>query len=161
MIKDDRTVDVALRRRMRALGQIGVRVGVFQGGKVRDRKGRFQGGDSGSATIADVAAAHEFGTRTVPQRSFIARTIDGRAAEIDRLQDAVIGRVIAGEDPRDAAELVGLGVASMVRDTIRSNVPPPLSPATVERKGDSRTLVDTGQLLNAVKHEVGRDDADA
>ena len=151
MITDDRRGEVALRRRLRALAGLEVRAGVLQPDPTRE----------GDTTIAVVAAAHEFGTRTVPQRSFIARTVDGKAAEIGRLQEAVIERVLDGADPEDAADLAGLGVASLIRDTIRSNVPPPLSAATAERKQDTRTLVDTGQLLNAIKHEVGRADADS
>ncbi|MCB1007794.1 MAG: hypothetical protein KDB94_02760 [Acidobacteria bacterium] len=109
----------------------------------------------GGSTIAEVAAAHEFGTRHVPQRSFIGSTIDGEAAEIERVQAQALDGVVSGRlSAEQAADLVGLDAASRIRETIRSNVPPALAPATAKRKGDSRTLVDKGQLLNSIQHEV-------
>ena len=146
-VTDDRRGMDALQRRLRALEGTEVHVGVLQPDPTGD----------GDTTIAVVAAANELGTRDTPQRSFIGRTIDGEAKEIAGVQAKVLDKVVAGEmSAEQAGDVVGLDVASRVRETIRSNVPPALKPETVKRKGDSRTLVDTGQLLNAIKHEVLR-----
>lgn len=143
-VTDDRRGMDALSRRLRTLDGTEVRVGVLQPDPT-----------DGGSTIAVVAAANELGTSRVPQRSFIGRTVDGEAKEIAEVQARVMDKVVAGSmSAEQAADVVGLDAASRVRATIRSNVPPALKPETVKRKGDSRTLVDTGQLLNAIKHEV-------
>lgn len=143
---DTRALD-GLTRRLAELGGLEVRVGVLQPDPTRD----------GDTTIAVVAAAHEFGARSVPQRPFIGPTLDEQAPAIHAAQAKILDGVVGGTmDPDRGADLLGLQVASAIRETIRSNVPPPLSPATIRRKKDTRTLVDTGQLLNSIKHEVGR-----
>lgn len=143
-VTDDRRGLDALERRLGQLRRMETRVGVLQPDPTA----------SGS-TIAQVAAAHELGTRHIPQRSFIASTVDGEAAQIEQVQAKALDGVVSGRlSAEQATDLVGLDAASRIREKIRSNIPPALKPATVKRKGDSRTLVDKGQLLNSVKHEV-------
>ena len=61
-------------------------------------------------------------------------------------------------------KVIALNIAlKMQRDiqaSILSNTPPPNKPSTIRRKGSSRTLIDTGLLLNSVQSEVikGNDD---
>lgn len=173
-VTDDRRGLDALQRRLGQLRRVETRVGVLKPDPTDD-----------GVSIATIAAAHELGARIVvnrrtkrgkggsrrkrrkkrkgagdtviniPQRSFIASTIDGEAAQIEQVQAKALDGVISGRLTADqAADLVGLDAASRIRETIRSNVGPALKPATVRRKGDSRTLVDKSQLLNSVKHEV-------
>lgn len=146
-IVDDNRGMQELERRLARLAAIEVRVGVLQPTPTED----------GESTVAVVAAAHEYGTRTIPQRSFIARTIDGEREAIGALQAQAVDKVLAGELGADAAAgAVGAKVASMIQDTIRSSVPPPLKPETVRRKGgNDRTLIKTGQLRGAIAFEVG------
>lgn len=135
-----------LERRLGQLAGLEVRVGVLQPTPSED----------GESTVAVVAAAHEYGTSTVPQRSFLGRTVDGEREAIAALQARALDRVVAGEaDPRRAAGEVGAAVAGMVQRTIRSSVPPPLKPETARRKGHERTLIETGQLLKSIAFEVG------
>ena len=142
MTIEDRRIDREVFARLRKLDGLVVRVGVLQPRRVRGN------------TIAVVAAAHEFGTRTVPQRSFIGRTMDTQGPELQRTQEAVIDRVIDGVDPDQAANVLGLKAASMIRDTIRAGIPPALARSTIAAKGSTLPLVDTGQLLNSITHEV-------
>lgn len=145
MTDDDRGMR-ELERRLLQLEGLEVRVGVLQPLPTED----------GESTVAVVAAAHEYGTRNVPQRSFLGRTIDGEREAIAGLQARAIDKVIAGElSPDRAAAAVGAKVASMTRETIRSSVPPALDPETIKRKGHDRTLVEHGQLLRSVTFEVG------
>jgi hypothetical protein len=61
-------------------------------------------------------------------------------------------------DARDAYEDLGQELENAIRSKILSNVPPPLKEATIKRKGSSHTLIDTGQMLADVSHQV--DDSD-
>lgn len=139
---EDKRIDDEVFARLRRLDGLVVRVGVLTPRRVRGR------------TIAIVAAAHEFGTRKIPQRSFIGRTIDERGPELQAIQAKVIDRVIDGEDPERAANILGLAASSAIRERIRAGIPPALARKTVERKHSTLPLVDTGQLLNSITHDV-------
>lgn len=111
-----------------------------------------------------VAAAHEFGTSTVPQRSFIRGWYDQRtpmehmalllrAAHFAIREGGLRGKV-------DAFESIGALFVKEIRERIDRHIPPPLQDETVRRKaaGGSSTpmtpLVETGHLKECIKSEV-------
>lgn len=59
---------------------------------------------------------------------------------------------------QNACENLGQDLENAIRLKILSNVPPPLKEATIKRKGSSHTLIDTGQMLADVSHQI--DDSD-
>lgn len=113
-------------------------------------------------TLVELAAVHEFGTATVPERSFIRRTFEEKKAELARIIKTLAGKVVKGTLTEDKAlELLGQWAAAEVKKTItQHDIPPPLADETVARKGSSKPLVDTGQLLNAITYQVHEDDSD-
>lgn len=136
-------------RRMKRKGPV-VLVGVF--GDTKPRAGKP--GDP--VTNVAIAQWHEFGTTTIPERSFIRSTIDKRRVELGQFCAALGGRVVDGHvTPAAALEAIGLKASSMMRDTIRARIPPPLADATLLRKGGKHVpLIDTGALLNAITYKV-------
>jgi len=54
----------------------------------------------------------------------------------------------------DVCENLGMQIENAIRLKILSNIPPPLKESTVKRKGSSVTLIDTGQMLASVSHQV-------
>jgi len=54
----------------------------------------------------------------------------------------------------DVCENLGMQIENAIRLKILSNVPPPLKESTVKQKGSSVTLIDTGQMLASVSHQV-------
>ena len=54
----------------------------------------------------------------------------------------------------EIASDLGMQMENKIRLKILSNVPPPLKPATVARKGSSVTLIDTGQMLADVSSQT-------
>ena len=142
----------ALQRMLKGTGRATVRVGILSDSPHQERDGA-----SGALSVAEIAAVHEFGAPAVnvPQRSFIRATVDAEAAEIQRLQETLFAQVIdGGITEAQALELIGAKVAAMMQARIASNVPPPLKPETVERKGSSVALVDTGQLKSSLTWQV-------
>lgn len=142
----------ALQRMLKGVGRATVRVGILSDSPHQDENGA-----SGALSVAEIAAVHEFGApaRNIPQRSFIRATVDAEAAEIQRLQETLFAQVIdGGITEAQALELIGAKVAAMMQARITSNVPPPLKPETVERKGSSVALVDTGQLKSSLTWQV-------
>ncbi len=106
-------------------------------------------------TIGDIGSIHEFGTQTVPQRSFVRSWFDERQAFIADTLRTQLQAVIAGKRPiEQAAERIALAFEGDVKRRIAQNIPPPLAPATIARKGSSVALIDTGALRNAVRGQV-------
>jgi hypothetical protein len=108
-------------------------------------------------TIADIAMFHEFGTATVPERSFIRRTFYAHAQAAMRTLCARLSKqVVEGQvDAHRAVGLLGAWGAAQVKNTItQTDIPPPLKPATIAAKGSTKPLVDTGRLLNAISWDL-------
>lgn len=103
-------------------------------------------------TVAEVGAFHEFGTRNIPQRSFIRAWFDGAIQENKALVQSQLALVVAGRLPLEQAlERVALKCEADVKRRMRNRIPPPLKPETIKRKGSSVPLIDTGQLRAAIR----------
>lgn len=121
-----------------------VKVGVFGGGR-----------------NAELAVIHEYGApeANIPERSFIRRTFaNSEVVDAKNKMCAGLMKKIVEEDMSVGQALGQLGAfgAAQVKNTIVSGdgVPPPLKEATIARKGSSRPLVDTGQMLNSITWQV-------
>lgn len=105
--------------------------------------------------VAVVAAANEYGTATIPERSFIRSAVREQTAEIKRRLGDVTRDAMRGQDSLAALGRIALWLEGAVRRKILgSNIPPPLAIATVRRKGSSKTLYDTGLLADSVEGRV-------
>ena len=108
-------------------------------------------------TVADVASFHEFG-RGVPERSFIRAYVDENRAKIEDRLRVMAKRVISGQlrSFEEGLELIGLRIQAEIQARIRGGISPGLSDATIESKGSSTPLIDTGQLLSSITYELRR-----
>lgn len=119
----------------------------------------------GDATNAEIAIFQELGTRDIPARSFIGDTFRiNKADELRTMITALSRRVVVGAlDIKKAVSVLGAWGANAVKNAItQHDIPPPLAPATVEAKGSSKPLVDTGQLLGSISWQItdGPDEAE-
>ena len=109
--------------------------------------------DSGETDLVAVASANEFGTGTIPERSFIRSTTDEERKNVDRLIDKGLDKIKQGHgDVRDVLDRVGLYMTAKIQKKIVDLRTPPNAPATVARKGSSNPLIDTGQLRQSITH---------
>lgn len=151
----------ALLKRVTPLGEYAAHVGVLaaKGGNDVHKASAAEGKP---ITLLELAAIHEFGSPRagIPERSFIRRTFNEPEGqkELRDLYARLARVVVTGKmSAEKAIELLGMKMVAMVRNRILVNwIPPPNAPATVEKKGSSRPLVDTGQLVNAITYEVRR-----
>lgn len=105
----------------------------------------------------EIGAVHEFGSPSqgIPERSFIRSTVENNATTYRSLAKVLAIRVIEGRlTRRKALGIFGLRVAADIKRTIQAGIDPPLKDATIERKRSSKQLIDTGQLLGSITHEV-------
>jgi hypothetical protein len=113
------------------------------------------GHKSGDLTVAEVGAFHEFGLGNNPERSFIRAWFDETKGTNRKLLLAVYRKVLKGDlDEARALGVMGAAFAGQIQERISKGIPPELAPETVERKGSSKPLIDTGQLRASVTFEV-------
>lgn len=112
-------------------------------------------GHSEGLSVADIGGFHEFGTATVPMRSFIRGWWDESSEFIRETLKRELTAAAQGKRTVDQAlERAALIFEGAVKQRIARNIPPPLAPATIARKGSSVALIDTGALRNAIRGRV-------
>lgn len=138
-----------LRARLEGLAGKEVVVGV-----TRATAGR---GQTGQINNAELAAVHEFGTRDgrIPERSFIRSSMHDNRDDYVGMHAGNLRKVVRGEMQFEKSlDLLGVKAASDVQEKIRRGELEPLKPATIQRKGSSTPLIDTGHLRQSITHEV-------
>ena len=118
----------------------GVAIGFFASAKYED-----------GTPVAHVAHSHEYGLG-VPERAFFRASVRKMETELlGTLRDDLDSEKMAVSEK--LADKLGAQGAGIVQETI-SNVDyspaPPLSPETIERKGSSTPLIDTGRMRQSV-----------
>lgn len=110
-------------------------------------------------SVASVAAIHEFGApgANIPARPFIGPTVKRQKKEWSKIISHFIPKVVEGKMTAfDVLDLVGRVAAGEIQTTISTIYSPPLSPATIKRKGSSKPLIDTGLMLATVQNAVNK-----
>ena len=110
----------------------------------------------GQLTNPEIATVHEYGSpaANIPERSFIRSTVDKNREAYNATVRKIAGLILDGKDTEPALNLFGMRVANDIKRTIQQGIPPPLQPETVARKGSTKPLVDTGQLLSSITWKV-------
>ncbi len=158
LIDKDLGWDAILAQIKRDSGSAHVKVGIQQDSVREQEDGKAP------ADMVEIAAFQEFGTKTIPERSFIRAWHDSATPQIQRLIQRLAIQYIDGKITMDVL-LAKLGVFAQggMRKYLRNLKEPPNAPSTIRAKGSANPLIDTGQLLAfihyvAVKRglEVGR-----
>ena len=87
----------------------------------------------------------------IPSRPFFRTAIDGNREKILAMSDKFANLALIGKITVDQAfENLGLYMQSIIRASIRSNIQPPNADRTKAAKHSTRTLIDSGQMVNSV-----------
>lgn len=87
----------------------------------------------------------------IPERSFLRTGHDENADKVINRTERAIGQVIAGKmSVDDLLDLCGEQMATAIKKHMRNLSSPPNHPYTVDQKGSSNPLVDTGQLIESI-----------
>ena len=139
-----------------AADDVHVRVGVLDDG----RAGSEVRGEG--ITTGQLAVAMEFGTDTIPARSWVGLTFDRARAEVQSDMQRLLWSVVEGKITVDKAlNVLGAKYSAEVKSTVTQGeqIPPPNAPSTLARKmaktragaaNAARTLIDTGRMIGAV-----------
>lgn len=103
----------------------------------------------------------EFGTAgggwggPIPERPFMRSTMRDQKGKYKRFMASEAQRILRGQaEMRRSLDRLGLVATGDIQEKIASNMPPANSPVTIEKKGSSRTLIDTGAMRQAITHKV-------
>ncbi len=87
----------------------------------------------------------------IPERSYLRTTFDNENDRIINQTERVFSQVIAGKmSVDDMLDLCGEQFATAIKDYIRDLSSPENHPFTIEQKGSSNPLVDTGGLITSI-----------
>lgn len=106
-----------------------------------------------------IANVHEFGSNkmNIPERSFLRAGFDKYNRDIADLCDRLISRVINQEMSLDnALNAIGQFAVSKIQEYLTDLDSPPLKQATIDRKGSSKVLIDTGRLRDSITYRIRR-----
>ena len=145
--KDHGSEELIRRMGQRAL----LKVGVMGSEAAAKKNVRLSDGSvvSTGETVADIATYHELGLG-VPKRSFIADCVDEDEESIkNRLRESA-RKVLEGGSLKLEISLLGAEIQGAIQERIANGIAPELADATIDRKGSSVPLVDTGQLKSSV-----------
>lgn len=102
-------------------------------------------------TYAKLGAIHEFGTRNIPERSFLRVPLRAAQDELAGHFRRLMPKVARGEMTiMQALDQIGARAASIPQEAIQAGIAPPNAPSTVRQKGSSNPLIDTGAMRQAI-----------
>jgi len=107
--------------------------------------------------IVEYAFYNEFGTRRIPERPFMRKTFDENKRKYARLLKDMKQKIEDGSyTVKGALAVVGMEARNDVVQMITREPSPfvPNAPSTVEKKGSSRPLIDTGEMMRAIQFAV-------
>lgn len=91
----------------------------------------------------------------IPERSFFRNGMSAKGNKVIEKHKQVIPDVLYGSMSVNAfLDGLGLELSTAIKDYARDLKSPPNSGFTVERKGSSNPLVDTGSMINAISYKV-------
>jgi len=114
-------------------------------------------------TNAEVGAVHEFGSSTVPRRSFLRMPLHQKSDDIVRKLTGIVKDMVETGTKQDPLTLLGIECEAVILDAFDSGgfgQWKALAPSTVRRKsragkrGDA-ILIEWGELRRAIASKVG------
>lgn len=134
-----------------------VKVGFPEEGKLKSgrKKGSGHKPYEDISELAKIAAKNEYGSGNIPERSFMRTSMKEMLPDLTELKKRLYIRIVKGVlTTRKALDIIGLYAVKRTKRKIVQLRNPPNAPYTIRKKKSSNPLIDTGQLLNSVQHEV-------
>lgn len=107
--------------------------------------------DSKNATKA---AINEYGTSKIPQRPFMRTAVSRHGKSWGEKSAKSVQSVIKCMPISQVTELVGMQMKSDISSTLTNGPWTPNSVVTIAKKGSSRPLIDTGELMASITYKV-------
>lgn len=109
---------------------------------------------------AELAMVHEYGLNGLPERSFLRGALAAKGtgrAHVNKVFREDLPRVLRGHmTAADLNDRIGRLLVDAVHDRMDSDVPPPNTELTEERKRGPGTLRESLQMYDSIGYKVGR-----
>lgn len=128
-----------------ATGKLAITVGIHSEEGEGDHDGR---------SIVDIAEANEFGLG-VPARPFVSGWADNYPDPVGEMRDEAAAALKAGVSPTKRLDALAQVWAGDMQAEISAGIDPENAESTIERKGSSTPLIDTGILRSSIRGKVG------
>jgi hypothetical protein len=120
--------------------------------------GIFGNGGPPEDNLASRGTVHEFGTKNgdIPARPFNRRAWSRYKKQVIDLMTKEYNKILKSKGSKKAKKAlreVGAFFEGKVKETITNGGFMALKPATIERKGSSKPLIDKGEMRAAVTHK--------
>jgi len=125
---------------------------------VTESAGKYQ--EQGGPSVAEVATWNEFGTETIPERSFIRGSTHSSRPLIKAWQKEALDNLLSkeGYGLRRALASIGMKLRMLIIRRIKSNIPPPNAPSTLAEKKrlnqGNKTLIASRLLIRSIAYQV-------
>lgn len=113
--------------------------------------------EKGTDYVADYAITNEYGSKHIPERSFMRSTIDEQGDKwTNSLADAFLSVSKNGNDINKQLYKTGAIARNDIIAKIDNNINPPNAPSTIKKKGltKNKTLIDTGVLRSSIEARI-------
>lgn len=107
----------------------------------------------GSVKVVQVGAWHEYGTRKTPKRSFLREPFIEKEKEIGNFINKQFKKIYEGQSVDKGLGLIGAYCTNISKASFANSGDgkwKPLKPSTINKKGSSKPLIDTGTLRNSI-----------
>ncbi len=104
--------------------------------------------------IAVYAFANEEGDSTHPRRPFLSSTVEDNNYWSNKISEAIDKVFDQKASAKNAFKDVCEYAVDGIGQKIESNMAPRNSPETIKRKGSSKTLIDKGDMRQAVTYQM-------
>jgi len=131
-------------KELQKLANLEVQVG-FQAGESKEKDG---------ADVAEIAAYNEFGSSSTPARPFMKQSFEKHKDQLQQACDVVNKTITDGGTADQALAKLGVFCKGLVQQEIVDGGFAPNAESTIERKGSSQPLIDTGTMRQSVNYVV-------
>lgn len=152
MKKNDNSLFVAYEKNLQQFKDSVVKAGILA------KDGSQNHGEG--ITVFKIGMIHEFGVpeKNIPRRSFIRAPIENNIKEITKLIEHNHKLVSENSISAEVAlSRIGIKAQNTIKESFRNNDWKPLKRATIKRKGSSKPLIDTGQLIGSISYIVEKE----
>ena len=110
------------------------------------------------ANVLEVGTWHEFGRGNNPKRSFLRNTFDTQRKLIKQKNFETFEKVLNSDQTvNNGLGIMGAFYTNLVKDAFTNNgygTWKPIEPETIDAKGSSRVLFDTGTLRRSISWDI-------
>lgn len=109
----------------------------------------------GPLSVLDVAIINEFGLGNVPERSFLRAWFDENESRAYQMCQVMLTTVVQGKRTKEQAlQLLAMKFVGEIQQRISQGIPPANAQSTIDKKGSSTPLIDTGQLRSSISFKI-------